>query len=371
MWTLDEDGLRSVAVGAGILGTGGGGNPRIGMLRAREMVRRHGPVEVLSPGELDEDDQVVCVGGMGAPTVGIEKVRGTESHRALRAMEAEAGVRATAVISGEIGGSNSLEPVVAAAPAGLPLVDADGMGRAFPELQMTTYFIYGISPAPSVLCDEKGNTVVFREAVDAPWLERMARAVTVAMGCVPVFAFAPMSAADVRRTAIPGTLTLARDLGEAVLRARAESADPIRGILDTVDGTVLFRGKIVDVERRTTEGFTRGTVRLEGIQGDAGREMEIDFQNENLVARADGRVVFTVPDLICIVDAERGEPITTELLRYGFRVAVLGFPAPELLRSARALEVVGPRAFGYDVEYRPFEPAGEAGREDGVGEDAP
>lgn len=371
MWTLDEDALQSIAVGAGILGTGGGGNPRVGMLRAREIVRRHGPVEVLSPGELDDDARVVCVGGMGAPTVGIEKVRGTESHRALRAMEAEAGVRATAVISGEIGGSNSLEPVVAAAPAGLPLVDADGMGRAFPELQMTTFFIYGIPPAPAVLCDEKGNTVVFREAIDAPWLERMARAVTVSMGCVPVFAFAPMSADDVRRTAIPDTLSLARDLGDAVRSARAESRDPVRAILEVVAGAVLFRGKIVDVERRTTEGFTRGTVRLEGIGPDGDRAMEIDFQNENLVARADGRVVFTVPDLICIVDAERGQPITTELLRYGFRVAVLGFPAPALLRTPRALEVVGPEAFGYDVAYRAFEPGSEPGGPGGNAEDRP
>lgn len=365
MWILDEDALPSIAIGAGILGTGGGGNPRVGMLRAREMVRRHGPLEVLEPDELDGDARVVCVGGMGAPTVGVEKVRGTESHRALRAMEAQTGVRATAVVSGEIGGSNSLEPVVAAAPAGLPLVDADGMGRAFPELQMTTYFIYGFDPSPAVLCDEKGNTVVFRESISPAWLERMARAVTVSMGCVPVFAFAPMSDEDVRRTAIPGTLTLARRLGDAVRRARQRKSSPVEAILDTVPGTVLFHGKIVDVERRTTEGFTRGTVRMEGIGPDDGRSMEVDFQNENLVARADGRVVFTVPDLICIVDAERGEPITTELLRYGFRVTVLGFPAPALLRTRRALEVVGPGAFGYDVAYRPFQPDDAAGGKGG------
>jgi len=356
IWTLDEDALESVALGAGILGTGGGGNPRVGMLRARETVRRHGPVQVVSPEELDDDDRVICVGGMGAPTVGIEKVRGTESHRALRAMEEAAGVRATAVISGEIGGSNSLEPVVAAGPAGLPVVDADGMGRAFPELQMTTYFIYGIPPAPAVLCDEKGNTVVFREAISPRWLERMARAVTVTMGCVPVFAFRPMTAEEVRRTAIPGTLTLARRLGDAVRRSREDGRPPVDAILDAVQGTVLFRGKIADVERRTTEGFTRGTVTVSGLDGDRGSTLEVDFQNENLVARRDGEVVFTVPDLICIVDGERGEPVTTELLRYGYRVAVLGFPAPALLRTPTALEVVGPRAFGYDVDYRPFEP---------------
>ena len=56
------------------------------------------------------------------------------------------------------------------------MVDADGMGRAFPELQMNTFFIYGVKPAPGALCDEKGNVVVFNEVASATWLEKLARA---------------------------------------------------------------------------------------------------------------------------------------------------------------------------------------------------
>ena len=64
-------------------------------------------------------------------------------------------------------------------------------------------------------------------------------------------------------------------------------------------------------------------------------------------------MVCTVPDLICVVDTERGEPITTELLRYGFRVTVLGMPAPRLWTTFEGLEVAGPRALGYDLDYTP------------------
>jgi DUF917 family protein len=356
MWQIDEDALESISIGAGILGTGGGGNPYIGMLRARELVREHGPVNVLDLDELPDDARVICVGGMGAPTVGVEKVRGTESYRAVRAIEKHTGQRATALISGEIGGSNSLEPVIPASLARLPVVDGDGMGRAFPELQMTTFFIYGITPTPSAVCDEKGNTAIIEDAVSATWVERIARAVTIVMGCAPVFAFAPMSAADVRRTAIPGTLSLAKSLGEAVRRAQRQKHDPIEAILATVPGRVIFHGKIVDVERRTTEGFARGRVTIDRLGDDAGAQLVVDFQNENLVAQRDGAPIVTVPDLICIVDAERGEPITTELLRYGFRVSVLGFPAPPLLKTPEALAVVGPQAFGYEAAYEPLEP---------------
>lgn len=62
-----------------------------------------------------------------------------------------------------------------------------------------------------------------------------------------------------------------------------------------------------------------------------------------------------VPDLICLVDADTAEPVTTEVARYGLRVAVLGIPAPAMLKTPEALAVVGPAAFGYrDVPYVPL-----------------
>ncbi len=72
-------------------------------------------------------------------------------------------------------------------------------------------------------------------------------------------------------------------------------------------------------------------------------------------ARIDGEIACIVPDLICLVDTDRGEPITTELVRYGFRVTVLGFPAPPLWTTQQGLAVAGPQAFGYDLDYTPLE----------------
>jgi DUF917 family protein len=159
-------------------------------------------------------------------------------------------------------------------------------------------------------------------------------------------------------------MTLARDLGAAVEAARRAHTDPIAAALGVTGGEVLFGGKIVDLERRMAAGFARGVVRLDGLGAWRGSALAIDFQNENLIARLTGgsageRTLAVVPDLICIVDSETAAPITTEVLRYGLRVTVLGIPAPPLLRTERALAVVGPRAFGYDVEYVPL--AGEFG----------
>ena len=355
MWEANEDNLEAIAMGAGILGTGGGGNPYIGQLRARQAIKEHGPVTVLDPDELPDDAQVICVGGIGAPTVGIEKVRDLQSLYALRAIEEFTGKKATALISNEIGGSNSVEPLIPAAMTGLPVVDADGMGRAFPEFQMKTFFVYGVPCCPMAIADEKGNTVVIPETISPAWAERLARAITVQMGCVACYAVAPMTAEQVRRTAVLNTLSLARNLGDAVITARVRGEDPIESILGTCPGKILFNGKIADVDRRTTAGFARGSLSIEGLADYNGERLAIEFQNENLVARRDGQIVCTVPDLICVVDSETGEPVTTELLRYGLRVIVLGLPAPDLWTTPEGLAVAGPRVFGYDTDFSPIQ----------------
>ena len=204
------------------------------------------------------------------------------------------------------------------------------------------------------IADEKGNSVIIRETITPHWAERLARAATVQMGCVACYAVAPMSAEQVRRTAIPNTLTLARDLGRAVQQAHSNGGDPLEAILGTCPGKVLFSGKVVDLDRRTTAGFARGTVTIDGMDSFIGQRMVIDFQNENLIARRDGEIVCTVPDLICAVASDLGEPITTELMRYGLRITILGFPAPELWTTPEGLATAGPQAFGYDTDYIPL-----------------
>jgi len=355
-WELDETKLEALAIGAGILGTGGGGNPYYGKLHVRRLLRKGRRIRIVAPDEVPDDALVVSVGGMGAPTIGIERIhRGDEPLVALRALEQHLGRPATHLVPGEIGGANALRPMAVGALAGLPVVDGDGMGRAFPELQMDTFAIYGVPATPAALADIYHNVVLFPWLRDAITLERYARAVTIQMGGAAGFAFPAMTGSELRRVVIPFTVTLAVELGEAVLSARRRHRDPIEAALAVSGGCLLFRGKIVDVERRLAAGLARGTVRLEGLAEDRGSQLRIDFQNENLIAYRDGEVVAVVPDLICLVDLETAEPVTTEVVRYGLRVAVLGIPAPASLRTPQALAVVGPAAFGYtDVTYRPL-----------------
>ena len=356
MWTVDGAALERIAIGAGILGTGGGGNPYLGKLHAQLLVARTGPVTVVAPEEVPDDALVVSVGGMGAPIVSNERIKqGEEELNALRTLERHVGRRCTHLIAGEIGGANAMRPLAVASQTGLPVVDGDGMGRAFPELQMDTFAIYGVPSTPAALADPHGQIAIF-ETLSALMLERYARAVTIQMGGAAGYAFPPMSGADLKRTVVPNTVTLAHAIGDAVLTARRRHTDPIAAVLGVAGGQRLFAGKVVDVERRLVGGFARGVLRLDGTGDDTGRTLRIDLQNEYLIARTnDDQVLAVVPDLICLVDADSAEPVTTEVVRYGLRVTVLGVPAPAQLKTPEALAVIGPAPFGYrDVPYLPL-----------------
>jgi DUF917 family protein len=342
--------LDDIARGAGILGSGGGGDPYIGKLLAQRAIREHGPVTILDIAEIPADATVVAVSGMGAPTVTLERIpAGNEEVTALRALEAFLGRPATHIVPIEVGGLNSMTPFIAAAQTRLPVVDGDGMGRAFPEAQMVLPGLIGVSVTPMAVADDKGNTLVI-DAVSNRWTERIARAACAEMGCSVSCADTVMRGDQLSDGLVPATLTIAEGLGRAVREARDVHADPVETARSLLDGVALLSGKVIDVQRRTAGGFARGRAVMEG----SGSRLELDFQNEHLLARLDGEVVATTPDLICVLDADSGEPVTTEGLRYGLRVTIIGVPCDPRWLTPGGLELVGPRYFGYDCDHTPL-----------------
>ncbi|MAS32911.1 MAG: hypothetical protein CL610_02815 [Anaerolineaceae bacterium] len=355
MRLIDEQAVENMALGAAVLGTGGGGDPYIGMLMARQAVREYGPVELYTLDELDDDDLIVPTAMMGAPTVMIEKMpNGDDIVNAFQVIGKYLNKPIRATMSIEAGGLNSVVPIYVAARLRLPMVDCDGMGRAFPEIQMVTHTIYGISSTPFSMADERGNIVIL-ETINNRWTETFARSAAVNMGAMAMIACYAATVKQLKEAAVQGTMSKAHDIGVTIRRARVEEADPVSTVREAVGGILIFRGKIADVERRTVAGFARGVAHIHGIDDYADRELTLEFQNEHLVAKIDGEYAVTVPDLIALLDIDTGEPITTEGMRYGFRVAVIAMPCAEAWRTPKGLELAGPRYFGYDVDYVPVE----------------
>lgn len=355
MRLLYEENIEDIALGAAVLGTGGGGDPYVGKLMAREAIRQYGPVELYTLDELEDDDLIVPAAGMGAPIVIIEKLpAGDDMINAFQALGKYTGKTPRGTMSIEAGGLNSVMPIYVAARLRIPMVDCDGMGRAFPEIQMTTFTSKGITASPIAMADERGNMILI-DAVSNKWVETFARSVVVDMGAEGMMALYSATVKQLKEASIYGTITLAEEIGKTVRNARVNEANPVDAVRKSVHGFLVFRGKITDVDRRVEGGWNRGDAKMDGIGDFEGQELQLDFQNEHLAVRVDGEFKATVPDLIAVLDGETGEPITTETLRYGMRVAVIAFPCAPQWREADALALAHPRYFGYDVNYIPVE----------------
>jgi uncharacterized protein len=349
--SLDE--IESIAIGAWILGTGGGGSPYLALLNLRKLYAEGKVVSLMDPADLADDDRVAVVSNMGAPLVGQERLTDPDTiARAVTMMEEIIGHRFRAIMSLEIGGGNALQPFLAAALLDRPVVDADCMGRAFPEAQMTSFAIHDLRMYPLTLVDVRDNAVVVARAESWKWMERLSRTACVAVGSIASTCKAPRTGKEVKECGILHSTTKALRIGQTVREARRAHRDPIEAVVLSEHGLVIFRGKVSDVNRRTTEGFLRGTANLDGLEGDRGRSFSLAFQNEFAVGWLDGQPRVMTPDLICLMDTVSGDAIGTETLRYGQRATVIALPAPPILTTPKGLEHVGPRAFGYDLDFR-------------------
>ena len=363
--TIGLQDIDDIALGSSLLGSGGGGDPYMGRLEAIAAVKEHGPVTLLDVDEVPDDWTVAPICGVGAPSVSLEKgTNGIEYPKVRAMMERMLDKKLDAFLLSEAGGMNSMIPISAAARAGLPLVNADGMGRAFPGIQQDTFTLNGVSTNPFVIADEKGNCTVLY-TIDNDWTEAIGREITTASGGQVTTLASPMSGAKMKTSVVVGTVDYAQKLGRVIRTAGdAQGETPEQYFLRESGALRFFKGKICDVLRETRDGFNFGKVELEGIGEDKGSTAVVEFQNENIYAEVDGEIVATVPDLICLVDSETFVPVTTENLKYGKRVLVVGLPCDKAWRTAGGLDLAGPRWFGLDVDYVPVEELARARRRD-------
>ncbi len=355
MRKIGKQEIEDIAIGAALLGTGGGGDPYIGKLMALQAIEEYGEIELLDVDEVPDEALVAPSSMMGAPTVMLEKApNGEETVAAFRQLEAHLGQKIYATFPIEAGGVNSMLPLALAARLGLPVVDADGMGRAFPELQMVTFYLDGISATPAVLADEKGNTLLL-STIDNVWTERIARSATIEMGGSTMTSMYSMTGKNLKDSGVKGILKLEEEIGKSIRLAKLNNVNPIEEVLKKVGGFALFRGKVSDINRKTETGFARGVASIDGLGEYKGQTLQFRFQNEHLLAHTEQRLLCVTPDLIAVLDAETGLPITTEGIRYGARCVVIGIPCHPKWRTEKGIETVGPKYFGYDVDYTPVE----------------
>lgn len=358
---IDETGVDALACGSSYLGSGGGGDTALVQIMAKQAIREFGPVSLLSPFELQDEDWVVTSALMGSPAIHNEKITtGNELITALRELEKEKQIFAHAISPLEIGGLNALAPVLTAAFANLPLVDCDAMGRAFPELQMTTFHAFGAQASPKVICTDNGycQRLISNSNFE---IEKMARAKMTGMGGSVATACFPMRANVLQEVAIHQTLSLCKRLGEGVIEAGPDIHRVFTNMSRVLHSSIygkpykLIEGKVVDLQRYLKDGFLRGELLVEGIGFHHSEQIEVQFLSEYLLAKQGERILTTVPDLICVLDADSGLPVMIDELENHMKVWIIAIPCPIVVRHPKMLDVVGPWNFGVADSFVPVE----------------
>jgi DUF917 family protein len=340
---LGADDVDALLVGLRFLGSGGGGDP----LPFRQALRRAlagVELELHDPADLG-DAPVVAVGMLGATRVFNEKLpSGQEIIRAVRALARWTGVEPAALMPYEAAGLNGALAAAAACELGLPLVDADLMGRALPRLDQLTRAVAGGPISPYALAEPGGLTVLVDDATPAA-LERVARGVVAQGGGWAGGALAPVPAHQVADDACTGTLARALQLGRAHAGLVRHGGREVAGALG---GRLLAAGRTVEIARHPSASFGRAGVT---VADDGGGVLRVEAENEYLLALLDGEPVATCPDLLCLLDRRTADPIAVDGLRLGDDVLAVVLPGPRWWRgSPERLRHVGPRAFGLDCD---------------------
>jgi DUF917 family protein len=279
---------------------------------------------------------------------------------AVQELEAYTGVDIQVIVPFEPGAGNTPTPLDAATRLGKVCVDADYAGRAIPELAQTLAAIEEYPMWPAAICDPWGNRLIMKSAPSALIAERVGKSVSLVTRrpqplAICAHAGYMMKAAEMKRLVVPGTLTLALDLGAAIRRANEAGQDPVEAARAGLQGWLLFTGTVTGKEWESREGYMFGATYLQGTGEFAGHTVKIWFQNENHVAWLDDAPYVTSPDFIMVVDRATAEPYTNTVLAEGQAVAVLGARADPRYRTERGLAVLGPGHFGFELPYRPIE----------------
>jgi DUF917 family protein len=351
--------LGEFARGCDVLAAGGGGYSAEKVPMAQVALAGEGPVDVVDLADLPADGLVMPCAYLGSPSVWIERIgTGREAVAIRRQVETHFGREVVAMMCTEVGGANGVASIALAAYAGLPLADADGMGRAFPGIEQVAMQVAGVPPGPSVLADDHDH-VVLVQADTGDWLERLARSAVTAFGDTAASAEYVMTVEQARKSVVLGSLSRALRIGGVLAEcAGAPTVTAVARVAQEFGGVCLMEGKVSTVTpiqgKASFAANLRSTALLDGINNDSGRCLRLEAGHEYLAILEDGEVRATTPDIITLFDVYSGDTVSTDSLRYGQRVVVLALPCPELWLQPAGLELVGPRAFGLDLDYHPL-----------------
>ena len=368
-WIVQPDDIQPLLEGLTILGTGGGGAPGWGRAILQNEFDQGREMRIVDARSIADEARVSCGGIMGSTKIidvmSIEEVVNSWEDdfvllKPFRVMAEHLGGPLDHVVPFEVGGLNTPVIMSLCARLGISMIDGDGLGRSAPETQMTSFIGHGVSLTPMPLVDAQGNAIIVTQSAEATYADEIGRWVVTRGGGLGGNSHYPMTGQQLKGAVIPNTVSLARELGQAVLDARILGTDPVAAASLELKGRHLFTGSISRLEEKEQTGFYLTVVTLAGFGEWSDQTAELTIMNEVMLCRRNGQLAVIFPDLVCMLDPSSGRGLMSTELREGTEVALIGTACHKRLRRAasspQGQKSFSPARFGRpDLVYRPIE----------------
>ena len=339
--------LDDVALGARLLGSGGGGRVELVTSLLRDRLMSHS-LPVRRPHELPAETLCLPVATVGSSTIGSERMLSSlQFLRLAAAVEQRLGNTVGAIAALEGAGINALIPALAASTLDLELVDADGMGRAFSRIDHTTFALGGVPLTPCFLVGRAGEVV----CLDVPHsanVESLLRPVVAALGGWAVLGCYAQTAVDLSRHGIGGYLQHTGRLGSRLRRARTDGLTR-DALAHAIGAHRVMSGRVAEVRPDPGHPQSR-SITVVTVPPEREQVLRLDAHNEFQLAVLDGRPVAAVPSIICPLHRGSAEPVNVEDVHLDQPLDVLVLPPAAPWLTSAGLSLAGPRAHGIDME---------------------
>jgi DUF917 family protein len=330
---LTKEQCRQAMLGGLLLGGGGGGTLAMGERTLDEAFRYADSIPLARIDELRGEEILVNVSIVGTPSAKDIRLTAENWKTALKSFEAAYGGKIGGFTSCENGAASTTNGWVIAAVTGLPVVDAPSDGRAHPTGAMGSI---GLNTLPDyeTIQTAVGGTgrnyleMTVRGGMDAA--SHLIRQAAVADGGLVAVLRNPVTADYAASHAAVGGFSQALEIGRGYLDAAGDGGAFIRFLERSFDAEVLGRGVIRDYSLTPQGGYDVGSLTV----ADGTDFCRLLFWNEYMLAEENGRRAATFPDLICTLDPDTGEAISTAEAADGRRAAVLRIPRRRMLLGA-------------------------------------
>lgn len=366
----NKEQIEDFVRGCTFYGTGGGGDYDQGIDALNEQLQKGNEIGWVEVDDLPEG-QSCCpflMGSIAPETDEVKRERkviyglgepplnNTSSMvRAVKALEKITGSEIDVLVPIELGGGNTAACIAAAAELNIPVVNGDYTGRAIPEIQQTTPYIFEKTLLPIASCDWWENISTIQESVNWRMAERIGK--MIADGgyskCAQAGFLLPVN--EMKDIVVKSTLTECYEVGKVIREAVENGNDPAEAAAKEVQGHVVFRGELTDKQSEDRQGYYWGTHTFVGSGEFEKQELKVWFKNENHVSWLNGEPYITSPDMLQIIDAKTGYPYTNNKLTVGTEVSVIAIKARPEFRTERGLEILSAKAFDFDIPYVPLE----------------